>query len=486
MIEKLHYFLNPMLRLGLRKYSIVFPFLTILITIALIEIYVMGIAKDPSATGLLAIFFPLSFIIYFSFRDGMRGGFIVAALTIAYYLYIVFSRTPQEESRIALETTLVLGAIYLILVAIIGGLKQKIDNLLGHEQDERRRLQAIVDQLPVGVLITDSRGNITQGNKKMREIFGTQAKIEGRIGEIKDPNMYYNNRHVAPSQWPIALAISSGKSIKPKEFVYIHENKSKTFLQISASPIFNRNNKLIAAVSVITDITSQKEHEERKDDFVNMASHELKTPLTSMKLFLQLMLKHAGANKDTQAQKLLKNIQNQTERLQELVNGLLDVSRLQTGKLTFKFEKINFTELVEETVEEMKGSTKQQQLILEKKVTTRINGDRFRLYQVITNIINNAIKYSPKETAIVVKVKKEKGNVVLSIKDQGMGIDKEQQKKIFERLYQVSDPTAKTYPGLGMGLYISSQIIKAHKGNIWVESEKGQGSTFFISFPLIK
>ncbi len=416
----------------------------------------------------------------------MRGGFIVATHTIIYYLYIIFTRTPQVESRTALETTLVLGSIYLILVAIIGGLKQKIDNLLGQEQDERRRLQSIVDQLPVGVLITDAKGNITQGNKKMIEIFGTHTKIKGRIGEIKDPNMYYNNRHVAPSQWPIALAISSGRPVKPKEFVYIHENKRKTFLQISASPIYNSKNKLIAAVSVISDITLQKEHEERKDDFVNMASHELKTPLTSMKLFLQLMLKHAGTNKDIHAQKLLKNIQNQTERLQELVNGLLDVSRLQTGKLTFKFEKMNFTELVEETVEEMKGSTKQQQLILEKKVPAKINGDRFRIYQVITNIINNAIKYSPKDTAIIVKVKKEKGNAVLSIKDQGMGIDKEQQKKIFERLYQVSDPTAKTYPGLGMGLYISSQIIKAHKGNIWVESEKGQGSTFFISFPLSK
>jgi signal transduction histidine kinase len=195
---------------------------------------------------------------------------------------------------------------------------------------------------------------------------------------------------------------------------------------------------------------------------------------------MRLIQKH----NDDKATSILTNIRNQTNRLQKLVNDLLDVSRLQTGKLTFEKEMFRLDELVAETIEVLKGSAKRQKLIFEKTSPVSVYGDRFRIYQVITNLVTNAIKYSPDNTDIIIKVYKKNKKAEVSVQDSGIGIDKDQRKRIFERLYQVTDDKEKTFPGFGMGLYISKEIIKRHKGNIWVESEKGKGSTFYFNIPL--
>ena len=129
---------------------------------------------------------------------------------------------------------------------------------------------------------------------------------------------------------------------------------------------------------------------------------------------------------------------------------------------------------------------KKQEIVLTSKASVNVFADRFRMYQVLTNLITNAIKYSKGEKQIKVRIKREADKVVVSVQDFGIGIAKEQQKKIFERLYQVQDDNGRTYPGFGMGLYISKEIITRHKGAIWVESEKGKGSTFYFTLPLKK
>jgi signal transduction histidine kinase len=129
-------------------------------------------------------------------------------------------------------------------------------------------------------------------------------------------------------------------------------------------------------------------------------------------------------------------------------------------------------------------STTSQQIILKKYPHVQINADKFRIYQVVTNLLTNAIKYSPQGEKIWIEIQSLKNKLVVSVKDQGIGIDKNQQKRIFDRLYQVTDAKEKKFPGLGMGLYISREIIKRHRGAIWVEGEKGKGSTFYFSLPL--
>jgi signal transduction histidine kinase len=214
-----------------------------------------------------------------------------------------------------------------------------------------------------------------------------------------------------------------------------------------------------------------------------MASHELKTPVTSLKLFIELLTRELMPINSKKLESYITRIKHQSDRLAELTNDLLDVSRIQTGKLQLKKEKFNLSSLIATTVEGLQWTTNDHTLLFTHDTKITVIADKFRINQVLINFISNAIKYSPRGKEILITVKKNNGEVIVSVKDFGIGIKKAQQKKIFEKLYQVTDPIEKTYPGLGLGLYISKDIIDRHNGRIWVESQLGKGSTFSFALP---
>jgi signal transduction histidine kinase len=205
-----------------------------------------------------------------------------------------------------------------------------------------------------------------------------------------------------------------------------------------------------------------------------------------MKLYINSLLNRIKKNNDDKSQKILSSIKLQTDRLQALVNDLLDVSRLQTGKLSFNTENFNINSLIKETIEHIQETAKDRKIIYTNQPPIRVTADKFRIYQVLTNLLTNAVKYSQEGKKIEVSVRRTAGNIIVSVRDYGIGIAKDEQAKIFNRLYQVIGDTEKTFPGLGMGLFISKEIIRRHKGKIWVESEKGKGSTFYFSLPIRK
>jgi PAS domain S-box-containing protein len=484
-MEKILNYINPIENLGVKKYSLQFPaIVTILIIIAL-EFYAYQIAKDPLSISILAIILMVGLIIYFSFREGIRGGIVTTIITIFYYFYIMYTRGYQGQQLAAgVNTTIGLGTIYFMLSVVIGWLKQTIDELIEKEANEKRRLEAILDQLPVGVITTDRQGIVTSSNRVVEKIFGTKVLI-GRMADrdnplipskqLKDPERTIKS--------PLSYSLVTGKNLNDEEFSINKSGKKETYIQVNTSVIRGKGGKIIAAAQIINDITLQKELEKRKDDFVNMASHELKTPLTSLRLYLDYLNNETKKYRDSKINKALNHIQDQTGRLQKLVNDLLDVSRLQTGKLNFTMEEFRLDQLIEETMQSLQTSSKQK-LIFKTKIPATIIADRFRIYQVLTNLLTNAMKYSPAEQKIIVKIEKKSDRLHVSIQDFGIGIPRDQNKKIFERLYQVTDDNEKTFPGFGMGLYISREIIRRHKGQIWVDSEKGKGSTFYFSLPL--
>lgn len=248
----------------------------------------------------------------------------------------------------------------------------------------------------------------------------------------------------------------------------------------------NEQNKVVRLLGATTDISLQKKIEQDKNDFLSMASHELKTPLTSMKIFIELLRSQL---KDTVSEKpryYLDRIQDQSARLTELTGDLLDVSRIETGKLRLKREKFIMDDLVIDTVESIQPSTNRHILEVVSSPKAQVYADRYRIYQVLVNLLTNAIKYSPKDTSIFINIKKEKKQVLVSVQDFGIGIKKSQLERVFDKLYQVSDPREKTYPGLGLGLYISKEIVERHNGKIWVASRPGKGSTFFFTIPVEK
>lgn len=487
MIKSMLQYLNPIERLGNRSYSALFPFAMTLLSAILLELYAYYVLKNPDAVGLFAIFIFIALILYFSFRDGIRGGVIASILTISYYFYIIYTRNyTGDRLKASIETTLILGFLYFLLAGIVGWLKETIDALIEREADEKKRLQTIIQQLPVGVVITDSEGAVVQANKQVEVIIGKKLPLGFVFGKENITKTIADGKEIQPSQYALAQTLKTGKAIVGREFTIERKNGTKAHVQVNAAPVHNKDGNLIAASAIIADITQQKEMEVRKDDFVNMASHELKTPITSMKLYVDVLINRVKGYKDEKAEKTLQNIKNQTLRLQKLVEDLLDVSRLQTGKLTFTTEEFRIDSLIEETIEVLQATAKRQHIVFLKGEAVTILADKFRIYQVLTNLITNAIKYSASNNKINVSMDKKDNQIVVGVQDFGIGINKHQQEKIFERLYQVTDDTEKTFPGFGMGLYISKEIIMRHKGNIWVESEKGKGSTFYFSLPITK
>lgn len=238
------------------------------------------------------------------------------------------------------------------------------------------------------------------------------------------------------------------------------------------------------ALILASIIAERRELEERKDDFISLASHELKTPVTSLKLYAQLLQKDSNKPKSRRSQiNLFPKFNTQIDKLDLLVSDLLDISKINLNRLEFRKENFDLNELVKETVKIIKPELKGHQVQISGRIKNDVFADRFRIGQVITNLLTNAAKYSPDAKQIRVTLKDVKNFVSVSVKDHGMGINLDQQKKIFERFYRVRDNIESTFPGLGIGLYVSAVIVKKHNGDITVVSTPGKGSTFSFTLP---
>lgn len=246
--------------------------------------------------------------------------------------------------------------------------------------------------------------------------------------------------------------------------------------------IVKKEGKPIGMRGVIMDITDRMEIEERKDEFISMASHELKTPITSAKVFSHLLAKDIR-NGRQKSDLYLSKVDDQIDKLSNLVNDLLDISKIQAGKLELRRKRISLKRLIEDAVEDMRIITNEE-IIVKNVGNLEIIGDKDRLSQVLVNLLSNAIKYSPVGAPVEVGSKIQGDKITVYVKDHGFGISKDHQSRIFERFYRVYDDIDKTFPGMGMGLYISSQIIQKHKGQIWLNSRLGKGSVFYFSIPI--
>jgi PAS domain S-box-containing protein len=221
-----------------------------------------------------------------------------------------------------------------------------------------------------------------------------------------------------------------------------------------------------------------------RDDFISVASHELKTPITSVKMFTQILQQNSHKNGDSQAFEYLGKMDKQLNKLTDLVYNLLNISKIQTGRMEYKQKMFDFNKMVLEVVEMLQQSESKHKLLVKGKTTKKVYGDEDRLSQIVTNLISNAIKYSPNADKVLITLSEKGDSVVLAVQDFGIGIAKHHVDKIFERFYRVHGATGKTFPGLGIGLYICKEIVKRHKGKLWVESETGKGSTFYFSLPV--
>lgn len=256
--------------------------------------------------------------------------------------------------------------------------------------------------------------------------------------------------------------------------------KVKTFYRI-----YEQSRKLIEIQkTLLEEIEFRKRAERKKDEFISIASHELKTPLTSVKGYVQLLERSVDKGDIPTVKKHLKKAQLQLDKLSDLIADLLDISKIESGKLKFNKQYFNLNTLLDNILEVIHQSNPEFTIIKKGHVPTEIFADEMRIEQVVVNFLTNAIKYAPGTTEVHINIAVADDRVTVAVRDFGIGIEPEQQKNVFDKFYRVEE-TSIHFQGLGIGLYISAEIIGRHGGTVGVNSILGEGSEFYFNIPLI-
>lgn len=294
---------------------------------------------------------------------------------------------------------------------------------------------------------------------------------------------------VHPDDLPSVAKVWRDISEDPKQFeleyrMFDSEKNEYIWYLTTGTPFF-KDGEFCKWIGTSTDINEFKNLVKQKDTFLGIASHELKTPLTSLKLYAQVLERMLRKTGDEKNADFAKKMDLQVVKLTSLIGDLLDVTKINSGKIHLNQSSFDFEKVVLETAEELQMSTIHKIEIYTEKGGT-VFADRERIGQVITNLIANAIKYSPHADRIIVETQHQENKVIFTVKDFGIGMPEDKKDRVFEQYYRVSGDEESTFPGLGLGLYIAAQIVERSDGKIWVNSILGKGSTFSFSLPLVQ
>jgi len=379
-------------------------------------------------------------------------------------VYLNFSYQPMFNSDSQVDGILVFG--------------YDVTNQVMTKIESEESLKKVLEFLPVMTWTNLPNGHINFFNQKWYNYTG----LENGNADIWKWRTLVHPDDLSKTMNAYRKALSTGQLFKVENRYKGTDDTYRWHLN-QALPIMNRDKEIELWVGTATDIHEQKIKEQKKDEFISIASHEMKTPLTTAKAYLQLLQEVIGST-DNKAGLYVQKANVSIERLQSLITELLDVSKIQNGRLDYHIAKFDFNEMLDATIETMQYSTPSQVILKKGKVSKEITGDKEKLQQVVINLLSNAIKYSPDSREISVNVQQQNEIVTVSITDKGIGISKENLEKVFERYYRVEEHAIQ-FQGLGIGLFISKEIINHHNGQLWVESEKGKGSSFYFTLPLI-
>lgn len=366
-------------------------------------------------------------------------------------------------------------------VKLIGTLREVTEEK-EHQQEleeSEQKFRLLANSMPQFIWTGDTDGNLTYFNESVFKYSGlTEEQIlkQGWIVII-----HPDDREENIKAWTNSIATG-------KDFLFEHRFRRHDGIyrwQLSrAIPQRDSTGKIQMWVGTSTDIQEMKEMDQQKDYFISLASHELKTPITSIKAYTQILLSKYSNGEDAFLVKSLNTVDKQVLKLTKLISDLLDLSKIKSGSLTLHKEQFRINDLIHEVTGEIKHINPDYKIIFSEKANTVLFADRERIGQVLTNLLTNAIKYSPAANEIEVASTMSDNTLTIAVKDFGIGINKRDQEKIFERFYRVEGKNEKTFPGFGIGLFIAMEIIQRHNGNIGVRSEPNKGSEFYFSLPV--
>ena len=379
------------------------------------------------------------------------------------------------------------------LAVAVNNLSVRVEEAQEASEAERRRLDSVLAHMTDGVIATDRRGNVIIINETALDFLNTKNEdvIGVSILRLLNIEKDYTLRDLLENQKELLLDFSQQLN---------HE----LILRVDFSLIQRETGFISGLVAVLHDVTEQQKDERERREFVSNVSHELRTPLTSMRSYIEAL--SDGAWQDPEiAPQFLKVTQDETDRMIRMINDLLSLSRMDSGTSKIELEYVNLNEffnyildrfdMMLKTDNEQAGKDNNQSLpahathkqySIRREITKRdlwVEIDQDKFMQVIDNIMNNAIKYSPDGGVISARLLETHNHVILSISDQGLGIPRQDINKVFDRFYRVDKVRSRQQGGTGLGLAISKEVIEALGGRIWVDSQEGKGSTFYISLP---
>jgi signal transduction histidine kinase/CheY-like chemotaxis protein len=401
------------------------------------------------------------------------------------------------ERLIKHQTYVQVGFIVFILIILLTLLR--ITRILLNQQDElksksiqneelykkseaeRSLNQDILNTIQEGILLINNEGVIVQVNKQLIDMFQWSNKIETIIGlDLNDWTSVMAAQVEEPESFQSFLLKATEKNETDSIFIYKKINPNQV-VKVYCTGLYHVDGK-VGTILVHRDITKEFEVDMMKSEFVSTVSHELRTPLASILGFTELLLNREL--KPDRQQKYLTTIYNEAKRLTALINDFLDIQRMEAGKQSYEKKFINLKLILDKVVESQSINTNQHQIsIIEESNQAHILGDRDKIEQVFTNLINNSVKYSPNGGDIEIKLYHHEDRVFVDIKDQGLGIPEDSMDKLFSRFYRIDNSDRRRIGGTGLGLAIVQEIMKAHNGEVSVQSQYGSGSTFICSFP---
>lgn len=333
---------------------------------------------------------------------------------------------------------------------------------------------------PVGLWMTDVNGQNTFVNDTWIEWTGMPAEEQKGIGWLA--KVVEEDKRDAPARFQEAM---ERKEKYSAEFRMVDNNGEIRWCLTEGYPYYDINGVFAGYAGSVTDITEIKRLEQRKDDFIKMASHELKTPVTTIKGYIQLLLKMFTSGKEPFLADSLLTIDKQVTKLSKLIADLLDATKIETGQLKVNNEVFSLNEVINDIVKDVRTVSLTHSVVCNLHAEPVVYGDKDRIAQVVNNLLNNAIKYSPNASSVIIEVNGNEKEAIVSVRDFGIGISAENHAKVFERFFRVAiDKKENTFPGFGIGLFIVKEIISLHNGKVWVESEEGKGSLFSVSLPI--
>jgi PAS domain S-box-containing protein len=412
----------------------------------------------------------------------LRFLFAAIIVTVASELAFTFYQSPYGLPNL-IGHFLKIVAFYLIYKAIIEtGLVKPYDLLFRNLKQNEEQYRDLYQEAPNAYLSCGVDGIIKRANRSAVELLGyRRGELVGR--PVAD--LYADTPDGRAKAQVIFQRFLAGEEIRAHELELQRADGSKVWVSLSIRPIRDKEGKVVASRSEIVDITEHKKLDQLKDDFIGLVSHELRSPLTVIMGAINTVLSEGDYLSEEETRQLLKDAALESETLSHLLGNLLELSRAQAERLVLHAEAIDVKRVVQEAIEGVQRQYSTHQFVVSvPPELPPVYADPLRLERILYNLLENAVKYSPRGEEIKVSVRPDGEQLVIGVSDRGVGISPADQARLFAPFQRLEESRPGGTRGVGLGLLVCQRLVEAHGGRIWVESEPGRGSTFFFTLPL--